>query len=94
MRGLNAPGSSYDGMLIYQSRQDRRPIVLVQEGLLSPGAFRGTVYSKWGHLILVGANADLDARFVVGTMRIVTVLNMKISPSIPLPPAYDIYLME
>lgn len=94
MTGLNAPGTPYDGMLIYQARTDRRPIVLVQEGLLLPGTFKGTVYSKWGHVILVGANADLDARFVVGTMRIVTVLNTRISPKIPLPPAYDVYLKE
>ena len=35
-RGLNAPGSPFDGMLIYQRRFDRRPIVLVQESSHDP----------------------------------------------------------
>jgi hypothetical protein len=80
LSGLNDPASPFDGMLIYQRRHDRRPIAIVQENLLGAGQLSGTIYSKWGHVILAG-KGDLDARFVVGTMRIVALLDMEIRPS-------------
>jgi hypothetical protein len=80
-------------MLIYQRRLDRRPIVLVQENLLGPGQLHGTVYSKWGHVVLAG-KGSYDARFVAGTMRIVALLDMQISPSVRLPAAQDVFLVE
>ena len=90
---LHAPGSPYHGMMIYQRRHDRRPIVIVQENLLGAGHLRGTVYSKWGHVILAG-KGNYDARFVVGTMRIVALLDVTIQPNQLLPPAQDVFLVE
>ena len=92
-RGLAAPGSPFDGMLIYQRRLDRRPIVLIQENLLGPGQIRGTVYSKWGHVVLAG-KGPYDTRFVVGSLRLIALLDMQIRPSELLPPAEDVYLVE
>jgi hypothetical protein len=91
--GLNDPSSPFHGLLIYQRRWDRRPIILVQENLLGPGQLRGTVYSKWGHAILAG-KGSYDARFVVGSMRLIALLDMQIRPSVLLPPAADVYLVE
>lgn len=91
--GLNDPTSPFNGMVIYQRRTDRRPIVLVQENLLGPGQLSGTVYSKWGHVILAGKGV-YDARFVSGTMRIIALLDLAIRPSTLLPAAQDIYLVE
>jgi hypothetical protein len=91
--GLNSPGSPFHGMLIYQRRHDRRPLVIVQENLLGAGAIRGTIYSKWGHTILAG-KGDLDLRFVTGTMRIVALLDLDIRPTSYLPAAEDVYLVE
>lgn len=91
--GLNDSASPFNGMMIYQRRADRRPIVLVQENLLGAGQLRGTVYSKWGHVILAG-KGTYDARFVTGTMRIIALLDMQISPATLLPAAQDVYLVE
>ena len=74
-------------------RQDRRPVVLIQENLLGPGTIRGAIYAKWGHVILAGIGT-YDARFVAGTMRIVAVSNLTISPSTLFPPAQDVFLVE
>ncbi|WP_425613993.1 pilus assembly protein TadG-related protein [Anatilimnocola sp. NA78] len=92
-KGLNDPSSPYYGMLIFQRRHDRRPIAIVQENILGAGAIQGTVYSKWGHTILVG-KGDLDLRFVTGTMRIVALLDLDIRPTSFLPAAEDVYLVE
>jgi hypothetical protein len=91
--GLKDAASPFNGMLIYQRRHDRRPIAIVQENLLGPGSFQGTVYSKWGHVVLAG-RGSADARFVVGTMRIVALLDLEIRPTSLLPPAQDVYLVE
>ncbi|QDU31650.1 hypothetical protein ETAA8_68100 [Anatilimnocola aggregata] len=91
--GLNDPGSPFHGMLVYQRRHDRRPIAIIQENILGAGAIRGAVYSKWGHTILVG-KGDLDLRFVSGTMRIVALLDLDIDPTVTLPAAEDVYLVE
>ncbi|PQO26462.1 pilus assembly protein TadG-related protein [Blastopirellula marina] len=90
---LSSPGSPYDGMMIYQRRHDRRPIVLVQENLLGPGTIQGTVYSKWGHLLLAG-KGTFDLRLVSGTLRILALLDVEIDPVEKLEPAYDVYLVE
>jgi len=92
-RGLNDPSSPFHGLLIYQRRFDRRPIVLVQENLLGPGQLRGTMYAKWGHMVLAG-KGSYDVRFVVGTLRLIALLDMQIRPSSLLPPAEDVYLVE
>jgi len=93
MSGLNSPSSPFHNMLIYQRRHDRRPIVLLQENLLGPGQMTGTVYSKWGHLVLAG-QGSYDARFVVGTLRFFALVDMQVSPSNLLPPAEDVFLVE
>lgn len=91
--GISDAQSPFKGVLVYQRRHDRRPIVLVQENLLGPGVVKGTIYSKWGHVILAG-KGPCKARFVAGTMRIVALLDMQIEPSDLLPPAQDVYLVE
>jgi Flp pilus assembly protein TadG len=90
---LNSPGSPFHGMMIYQRRADRRPIVFVRDNLLASARFEGTVYAKWGHVILSGAG-DYDARFVCGTMRLITLLEMNLRPTSLLPPANDVFLVE
>jgi hypothetical protein len=92
LNGLESPGSPFDGMVVYQRRADRRPIAIVTS-LLSGPAISGSVYAKWGHVILA-TNGTMDATFVAGTMRIVTVLPTTISPQRPLPPAQDVFLLE
>jgi hypothetical protein len=91
--GLNDPGSPFDGMVIYQRRMDRRPIVIVQQSLLGAGRFSGTVYAKWGHVVFAG-NGTYDASFVCGTMRVLTVFDTTFAPSKLLPPARDVLLVE
>jgi len=91
--GLNDAGSPFDGMVIYQRRQDRRPIVILNDDLLGNGSSAGRVYAKWGHVIVAG-KGTYDASFVAGTMRILAVLNMNVAPSDLLPPAEDVYLVE
>lgn len=90
---LSSSGSPYDGMMIFQSRHDRRPIVLVQELLLGSGTIRGTVYNKWGQLQLAG-HGTYDMRIVTGTLRIMPFLDITIVPGDRLDPAYEIYLVE
>jgi hypothetical protein len=91
--GLNDASSPFNGLFLYQRRLDRRPIIFVQENLIGAGQLRGTLYSKWGHVILAG-KGTYDARFVVGTMRLVALLDMQIRPSTLLPPAEDVFLVE
>jgi Flp pilus assembly protein TadG len=90
---LNSPGSPFHGMMLFQRRQDRRPVVFVQENLLNAGTLQGTVYAKWGHIILAGIG-NYDARFVGGTMRLIALVDMSINPSNPFPPARDVFLVE
>lgn len=85
--------SPFHGFAFYQRRHDRRPMVFVQEDLLGNGMLAGNIYSKWGHVILAGKGM-FDARFVVGTMRLIALLDIEIEPSITLPPAHDVYLAE
>ena len=90
--GLDDPSSPFHGMTIYQRRTDRRPVVLVT-GLLGGPGVEGTVYAKWGHIVLA-SRGTVDCRFVGGTVRIVTTLPTTIAPSQLLPPATDVYLLE
>jgi len=90
---LNDANSPFNGMTLYQRRNDRRPMIIAQQNLLLGGSFSGRVYAKWGHLTLI-ANGVYDASFAVGTMRVVTVLDTHILPTDPLPPARDGYLVE
>jgi hypothetical protein len=90
---LSDASSPFSGMLLYQRRHDRRPIVLVQENLLDPGLFAGTVYAKWGHVILAG-RGTYNARFVCGTMRVLSVTGCRIDPDELLPPVREVFLVE
>src|SRR6185503_14119148 len=91
--GLSDPSSPFNEVLIYQRRHDRRPIILVQENILGAGQMRGTIYSKWGHVVLAG-KGTYETRFVVGTLRLFALLDMDVQPSGLLPPANDVYLVE
>jgi hypothetical protein len=91
--GLDDPGSPFDGMVIYQRRHDRRPIVIAHQNLLGSGTFSGVVYAKWGHVVFVG-NGVYDARFVCGTLRVLTLFDSTLAPSQLLPPAQDVLLVE
>jgi len=94
MTGLNDPGSPYHGMLIFQQRFDRRPIVIEAQQLISNGAISGTIYAKWAHTLFVGAAGSYDLRFVTGTFRVVTVADSTLAPTTLLPAAEDVYLLE
>jgi hypothetical protein len=90
---ISAPGSPFDGMLIYQRRADFRPMVVVYQGLLGNPRFDGTIYAKWGHLTFVGDGTH-DMRVVAGSARFVPLLGLRLIPDKLLPPAFDVYLVE
>ncbi|WP_166819650.1 pilus assembly protein TadG-related protein [Thalassoroseus pseudoceratinae] len=94
IHGLDDPGSPYDGLLVFQRRQSRNPIALVASDLLLLGSdFSGSIYSKWGQVLFVG-QGTYDLTFACGTLRIVNVLDCNLTPSKPLSPASDVYLVE
>jgi hypothetical protein len=92
-RGLNDSGSPFNRMLVYQRRTSRRPVVVAS--LLGSGGedVRGTLYAKWGHIVLA-TYGETNSRIVAGTVRIVTDLSLTINPYTLLPPAEDVYLLE
>jgi Flp pilus assembly protein TadG len=90
---LSSSGSPFNGMMFYQRRQDRRPMIFVQESLLGGGTLQGTVYAKWGHVLLAG-QGTYNARIASGTMRIVALLDMTIAPTTLFSSAYDVFLVE
>jgi hypothetical protein len=63
---LSSAGSRYNGMLLFQRRQDQRPIVFAQT---SPqgGTLSGTIYAKWGNVLVAGLGT-YNARIVAGTL--------------------------
>lgn len=93
LSGLNSPGSPFDGMLLYQRRLDRRAIVVVHQDLLGSSGLSGTIYARWGHVLLAG-KGEYNARLVGGTVRIVGLLDVMIRPDELLPPARDVFLVE
>ncbi len=92
--GFNSAGSPFDGMLLYQRRVDRRPIVISGLRLLGGGALSGAIYAKWGHVIFLGGAGTYDLRFVCGTMRVLTVGETTLAPSKKFAAARDVYLVE
>ena len=90
---LEDSGSPFDGILLYQRRVDRRPILLVAEQLLSTTNLSGTVYAKWGHVALV-ANGTYDLAITAGSVRVVNALTCTLQPSVLFPPARDVYVVE
>jgi hypothetical protein len=92
--GLDAPSSPFDGLLIYQRRNDRRPIVIAASHLVGGGNAQGTIYAKWGHVAFVGGAGSYDLRFVCGTMRVLTAFDATLAPCELLPAAQDVFLVE
>lgn len=92
-RGLNDPSSPFDGLLIFQRRDDRRPVAVVNNLLLGGPAIDGTIYAKWGHVVLVGSGFQ-ETRVVAGTLRLLSVTSSVIAPATLLPPAEDVFLVE
>lgn len=90
---LNSPGSPFNGMFIFQRRADRRIMVIARDTLLTNGSFSGTIYSKWGHLVIAGMGS-FDTRLVVGSMRFANILDCEIDPTSRLPAAKDVYLVQ
>jgi hypothetical protein len=91
--GIDDPGSPFDGILIYQRRNDRRPILIVQQGLLGSSSMSGNVYAKWAHVVLT-ANGTLHSAIACGSLRVLSVLDLRLDPVDPLPPARDVFLVE
>jgi len=91
--GLDDPSSPFDGMVIYQRRHDRRPIVIAQTGLLGTDGVSGQIYAKWAHVAIVGSG-DFDLSVVAGTARVVTAGTTHLAPTQPLPAARDVYLVD
>ena len=91
--GLDSPGSPFHGMVMYQRRQDRRPILILGLPLLGSSSFSGNIYAKWGSLILGGTGTYRSA-MAVGSLRILDVIDCEIDPIKPLPPASDVFLVE
>ena len=93
MSGLDDAGSPFDGMIVYQRRRDYRPIVVAHQGALLGGSFAGRIYAKWGHVVLIG-NSTYDVSIVAGSARLVAIADMTLAPSVRLPPAQDVFLVE
>lgn len=91
--GLNSPGSPFHGLVMYQRRQDRRPILILGLPVLGSSSFSGNIYAKWGSVILGGTGTYRSA-LSVGSLRILDVLDCRIEPTSPFPPAYDVFLVE
>jgi hypothetical protein len=90
---LDDPGSPFHGLLIYQRRVDRRPILIVQQALLGSPEIAGNIYAKWAHVLLT-ANGTFRCAFACGSLRVASVLDTRIDPLSPLPPAFDVFLVE
>ncbi|QDU92936.1 pilus assembly protein TadG-related protein [Lignipirellula cremea] len=90
---LNSPDSPFDGMLLYQRRQDRRPIVMVTQDLLGSRVMQGRIYAKWANTTLV-TNGDVELSIAAGSVRILTLATSDFTPSHPFPAAKDVYLVE
>jgi hypothetical protein len=92
-KGLSDASSPYNGMLIYQRRDDLRPMIIAEAGLLGPGMFSGTLYAKWG-AVEFAADGTYDLRVVAGTAAFVSELGLTLMPSTLLPAAQDVFLVE
>lgn len=90
---ISTANSPFNGVLIYQRRIDRRPIVLADQSLLLAGTLSGTIYAKYAQVVFA-CNGTFDMRFVCGSMRFANLLQTTIAPTQLLPPAQDVYLVE
>jgi Flp pilus assembly protein TadG len=93
---LNSTTSPFYGLLFYQRRFDRRPIVLAAESLLLSGTLSGTVYAKYGQGIFAAEGGPYNLKFVTGSMLFLNALTCQLSPPQTelLPPAMDVYLVQ
>jgi Flp pilus assembly protein TadG len=91
--GLNDPGSPFNGLLIYQRRVDRSPIVLADEQLLLAGTMQGNIYGKYAQIVFA-ANGTFNMNLVGGSIRFANILQTTLAPSQLLPPAQDVYLVQ
>jgi hypothetical protein len=85
--------SPFNGMVLFQRRFDRRPVVLLQQQLVGASSFSGAVYAKWGHVMLVG-DQTMYVSVAAGTMRVVSILNLTINPPSLMPPVQEVFLVE
>jgi hypothetical protein len=90
---LASTGSPFNGMLVYQRREDYSPVVILQASLLGATSVSGTIYAKWGQVLFEGIGA-YNMRIVGGTVRLDTVLGMSFTPSSLLSAAQDVSLVE
>jgi Flp pilus assembly protein TadG len=91
--GLNDSTSPFNGLLFYQRRIDRRPIVLADETLILGGTLSGSIYSKYGQMIFAAAGT-YNLKFVTGSMLCLNILQCTLNPSQLLSPAMDVYLVQ
>jgi hypothetical protein len=80
-------------MLIYQRRNDFRPIVVIHQSILPGSSLAGTIYARYGHVVFAGSGT-YDVRIVAGSGRLVNLLGMTLAPTTLLPPAEDVFLVE
>jgi hypothetical protein len=90
---ISSGNSPFSGVLIYQRRIDRRPIVLADQSLLLAGTLSGTIYGKYSQ-VMFACNGTFNLRFVSGSIRFANLLQTTIAPTQLLPPAQDVYLVE
>lgn len=91
--GLDSPGSPFDGMLLFQRRQDRRPIVMASVELIANPELSGRVYAKWGSVLLAG-RGEVGLSIAAGTVRFVNALELELNPTDPFDPPREVYLVE
>lgn len=90
---ISSASSPFNGVMIYQRRLDRRPIVLADQSLLLAGTISGSIYGKYSQ-VMFACNGTFNLRFVTGSLRFANVLQTTIAPTLLLPPAQDVYLVE
>ena len=76
---INTSSSPFNGLLVYQRRLDRRPIVFADETLILGGTLSGSVYAKYAQIIFA-ANGTFDMSFVAGSMCFANILQCTIAP--------------
>ncbi|WDQ16089.1 hypothetical protein [Rhodopirellula sp. P2] len=62
--------------------------------LIGNNDLAGTIYAKWGHVLLVGAAAEYDLKIAAGTARVVTLGTTRLAPNNLFPAAQDVFLVE
>jgi Flp pilus assembly protein TadG len=90
---ISNSNSPFNGLLIYQRRVDRRPIVLADEEIVLGGTLSGAVYAKYAQIVFA-ANGTYDLKLVSGSLAVANILDCTLNPSQLLPPAQDVFLVE